>query len=930
MLTLAQTLPLQPKTAVQSGSGFTAIQPGSYFVEFHSEPAGPSCDREHVAFIKQANAAGIAMNTRNSFKRLFNGVSIDLPNTQSLEQVASLPVVKRTWPMQMRSRSVAIPSSNVAPNLMFAHQHTGVEKAHTELGLDGTGIKVGVIDTGVDYMHKDLGGCWKTPGCPFQYGSDFVGNSYDSASTPNPRPGPDPRDTCDGHGTHVTGIIAAHGTKVRGVAPGVTLGAYRIFGCPGNGTGQAADDVILKAMEAAHADGMDVINMSFGGGSGWSEDPLAVAASRLVRDGIVMVASTGNAGANGLYTSGSPGLGVGVINVASFENWMITSLSIDVVGTKNNMSIVHSSPGNNKFRFVFESPTEVVAPADELGAIDGCAPYAEHHTGKILLVKRGNCTFIDKAAYAQMAGAVGVMVYNFESELMSPTSAGPNVTIPLVVIKSDDAQAILSELNYGQVTISATNRTISTSNPAGGQISHFSSWGPDPELYLSPAVGAPGGNIFSTFPLALGGYTSLSGTSMASPYVAGMAALILQARSKKIGVDEVRRLILESARPVIDANSTALLSPLRQGSGLANIWDSIAALATIDPPQLSLNYTDSRAQDRSEANFVASAGLDEGEQPMAARLGASAFDKPLSQGPNEETRVLTLYNRSPSNYLTCTMTNLAASSVSSYMANGSFTAVPRTWPEGNGTAAAPHDTQPQAFIDSPSLPIRVAPGGSQRIQVRIIAPSGLSLSDKWLYSGYLRFNLLWDDQVGTAQSLHVPYMGYLGDYTKLDVLSSPSEGLPFISIKGSADALADGSHVAIDGAHRLSVHYRLEHPTRVLKMQLVDEANATLGYLPYGYIEYLGRNYQSSSARYSNSTINGTLYHDTDLTKPFATAPGTYRVRIDALRPLRSPSDPDGFQTWVSPKFILDTVSLTKNSTADKLEVNDSVNYGEV
>ncbi|KAJ2490860.1 hypothetical protein IWW37_002744 [Coemansia sp. RSA 2050] len=925
---LAQALPLQSTSAVWSGPGFTAIQPGSYFVEFYGEPASSNCDREHAAFAEQTRMAGLVVNTRNSFKRLFNGVAIDLPDTGCLEQIASLPMVKRTWPMQMRTRSAAIQSSNVAPNLLFAHQHTGVEKAHAELGLDGSGIKVGVIDTGVDYMHPDLGGCWKTPGCPFQYGMDFVGNDYDSGTTPRPHLGPDPRDTCDGHGTHVAGIIAAHGSKIKGVAPGVTLGVYRIFGCPGNGTGQAADDVILKALEAAHEDRMDVINMSFGGGSGWSEDPLSVAASRLVNDGIVMVASTGNAGANGLYTSGSPGLGVGVINVASFENWMITSLSIDVVGTKNNVSIVHSSPGNSKIRFVFRTPTRVVAPVDGSGSIEGCTSYTESFAGQILLVKRGGCTFVEKAAFAQSAGAVGVMVYNYESELMSPTSASDNVTIPLVVIKNDDGQAILSELNFGRVTVTATNRTMSVPNPAGGQISHFSSWGPDPELYLSPAVGAPGGNIFSTFPLALGGYTSLSGTSMASPYVAGMAALILQAKSKKISVGEVRRLILESARPAVDANSTSLLSPLRQGSGLANIWDAIAALATIDPPQLSLNYTELGAQSSPDADdSTAIEGLD--GIAIAKRARASSLSRSTAQWPRQMVRTLTLRNNSPTNFLTCTMTNLPASAVSSFMANGSFTATPRTWPESSSTTAVARDTQPQAFVEGPALPIRVAPGDTQRISVRIIAPTGLSQKDKWFYSGYLRFNLLWDDQVGTAQSLHVPYMGFLGDYTKLDVLSLPDEGLPFVSLKGSTDAIADDDHLLIDAAHRLSVHYRLEHPTRLLKMQLVDEENVPQGYLPYGYLEYLGRNYQGGSSRYSNSTINGTLYHDTDLTKPFATAPGTYRVRIDALRPLRSPSDPEGFQTWISPKFVLDSVSLVKNATADKLEVGDGVNYGE-
>ncbi|KAI8318318.1 subtilisin-like protein, partial [Martensiomyces pterosporus] len=859
-------VPVQHPSSVQDASdAFTTIQSGSYFLEFNSDPASPSCEDEHAKFAQLAKTSGIKLHTRNTFKRLFNGVSIDLPNTRNLERLTSLPVVKRAWPMQMRSRSAAIPSSNVAPNLMFAHQHTGVDKAHKDLGLDGSGIKVGVIDTGVDYMHPDLGACWKTPGCPFQYGSDFVGDGYDSSASPNPHPGPDPRDTCDGHGTHVTGIIAAHGSQVRGVAPGVTLGIYRIFGCPGNGTGQAADDVILKAMEAAHADGMDIVNMSLGGGSSWREDPLSAAAARLVLEGVVMVASAGNDGANGLYTSGSPGLGAGVINVASFENWMITCMSIDIVGTAANMSIVRSTPGNSKYQFTFESPTELVAPLDSTGSNEGCAPYAGNFTNKILLVKRGSCTFVEKAQNAQAAGAAGVLVYNYEVELMSPTSVSPNVTIPLVVIKSDDGEAILNALKQGKVMLTATNHTMSVPNPLGGQISRFSSSGPDPELYLSPAVGAPGGNIFSTFPLALGGYTSLSGTSMASPYIAGTAALILQSRLKKISVDEVRQLVLESAHPAASTNTTKMLSPLRQGSGLANIFDSLSSLATIDPPQISINNT----EPDTAPTFV---------------------------------RILTLYNHSPAYYLTCTMTNLPADSVSSFMANGSFAAVPRVWPENNYTAV-PQDTLPRAVIDGPALPIRVAPGGLQRIRVRISPPTGLSTDDRWFYGGYLRFNLLWDDQDGTSQSLHVPYSGFLGDYSKLDVLSVPDEGLPYISLKGSTDRLEDSSHIRMDSSHRLSVHYRLELPTRVLKLQLVDDKNATLGYLPYGFMEYLGRNYQSSRGRYSNSTINGTLYYDSDLTKAFAAAPGSYRVRIDALRPLRDVDDPDGYQVWYSPRF---------------------------
>ncbi|KAJ2691692.1 hypothetical protein H4R19_006307 [Coemansia spiralis] len=387
---------------------------------------------------------------------------------------------------------------------------------------------------------------------------------------------------------------------------------------------------------------------------------------------------------------------------------------------------------------------------------------------------------------------------------------------------------------------------------------------------------------------------------MASPYVAGMAALLLQSRVGGVGTDEVRQLILESARPTADTNSTGLLSPLRQGSGLVDVWDSLSALATVEPSQLSLNYTV--------------------PMPSGAR-----------DGPGQAVRTLTVRNHSPTSSMTFSVTHLAADSVSSHLANGSFAVTPRTWPE-SAAARVRQDTLPSAVVVSPALPVSVPPGAQQAILVRITAPTGLSASDGWFYSGYLRFSLQWNDQNATSQMLHVPYMGFLGDYTQQDVLAEPSEGFPYVSMKGSAEPLAEDSHVSIDATHRIAVHYRLEYPTRLLQVQLVDDANNTQGFLPYGYLEYVGRNYQSSRARFSNSTINGTLYEDTDLTRQVDVKPGAYRVRLSALRPLCDQHDPDGFQVWHSSRFIVDSVSLARNETAMRPggDSDDAANNGHV
>jgi subtilisin family serine protease len=174
---------------------------------------------------------------------------------------------------------------------------TGADVAQSDLGYTGDGIKVAVMDTGIDYDHPDLGGCFGD-GCRVAYGFDLVGDDFNADSTdpgfnPIPTPDDDP-DDCQGHGTHVAGIVGANGAVV-GVAPEATLGAYRVFGCEGS----TFADIMIAAMEMALADGMDVLNMSIGSTYQWPQYPTAQASDRLVNQGMVVVASIGNSGATG-------------------------------------------------------------------------------------------------------------------------------------------------------------------------------------------------------------------------------------------------------------------------------------------------------------------------------------------------------------------------------------------------------------------------------------------------------------------------------------------------------------------------------------------------------------------------------------------------------------------------------------------------------
>ena len=150
---------------------------------------------------------------------------------------------------------------------------------------------------------------------------------------------PDPLDVCAGHGTHVAGIIAADARNANasqpfvGVASGVKINAYRVFGC----TGAVTDDVVISAMTSAAADGVDIISMSLGESNGWSEAPSAVVASRIADTGIFLSIAAGNSGSQGLFDSGAPGTGSNVAAVASVDNIKFVAY---IATTSQNQSIV--------------------------------------------------------------------------------------------------------------------------------------------------------------------------------------------------------------------------------------------------------------------------------------------------------------------------------------------------------------------------------------------------------------------------------------------------------------------------------------------------------------------------------------------------------------------------------------------------------------
>ncbi|KAJ2800414.1 hypothetical protein H4R21_003183 [Coemansia helicoidea] len=436
------------------------VKPNSYIIEFHDGAMGTPVDQ----ILGLANVV-----VDQHFNGLFNGISVRVGDSVRPEHLAEMHGVKRVYPNRVHTLAAQAGAKNITSS--YLHTMTGAAAAWGEMGLSGKGISIGIIDTGVDYMHPDLGGCWKEPNCPWQKGADLVGDDYSFYDhDPIIKPNPTPLVHCEGHGTHVAGILMARGELVRGVAPDATYGMYRIFGCPKNGASvTTSDEFIIKAMLAAHRDGHDIISMSLGS-MAWDDSPTAALASKLVAQGVVR------------RVGGELGDHRDWINVA-------TALSTRMIPMWGTEKPAHA--------FVFDAATPIVAVVDTKGSPLACAPVSQDLTGKIALVHRGECEFAVKEAVVQEAGAVGILIVNNDEALVYPT-APDSIKIGVAVIRKQDGEFIAAGLGQGPVTTALPSHLYNTfKSDIGGQMSTFSSYGPSPQLGMGPLLSAPGGNMSS-------------------------------------------------------------------------------------------------------------------------------------------------------------------------------------------------------------------------------------------------------------------------------------------------------------------------------------------------------------------------------------------------------------------------------------------------
>jgi minor extracellular serine protease Vpr len=860
-------------SAFAGASTSAAIADGKlWFVELTGKPvadggSSASLKAEKAAFKAAAANEKLSYKDRLSFETLWNGVSIEA-SPETAASLGKLDGVKNVWPVL----TVSIPETTAAdPELSTAIAQTGADIAQNELGLTGAGVKVAVMDTGVDYDNSSLGGdgvartnSTMFPNSRVVAGRDLVGdafnaNSADPAFNPNPTPDALP-DDCQGHGTHVAGIVGANGA-IKGIAPGVQLGSYRVFGCNGSTTA----DIMLQAMEAALADDMDILNMSIGSAfQTWPQYPTAAGSDRLVNRGVIVVASIGNSGADGVYSAGAPGVGRKVIGVASMDNSHVELRTFTV--TPDGVQIGYTNATGAPAAPTAGSATmsKTGTPASTADGCDSTGGVPASAAGTVVLIRRGTCTFHEKARNAQTAGAIGVVLYNNVAGRVSPTVVGPvAITIPVVAVSDTEGVLLNDRIAAGTTTLTWTNQVGKFQNATAGLASSFTSYGLTAELDLKPDVAAPGGLIRSTYPLEKGGSALLSGTSMASPHTAGAAALILQAHPDSKW-DDIRARLQNTADPARwwgQPGNAALREPAhRQGAGMIDIDDAVLSTTRIDPSKLALG--------ESQA------------------------------GP--QTHTLTIGNSS-------------ASAQSYALGNTSGIGTGNTFSAGNPPV-------PLFFLQNRTVTfsqsgvavtsVTVPAGGSATVDVTI-TPNPAADEDRTLYGGWLTFT-------AGNQTFRVPYAGFVGDYQSLQVLQAGAAGIfPTIGrLTGFVSAtdrtlvhtpVAAGATFTMTGGDVPYVLAHFAHQARAVRVELFDAGtNRRVG-------EVLRDEYRERNSRRTGTT-NDT---NSDVYLPFAidgsvkkgngrevVPDGQYYVVFSVTKALADDATPT--EQWTSASFLID------------------------
>ncbi|HUK13848.1 MAG TPA: S8 family serine peptidase [Thermoanaerobaculaceae bacterium] len=595
---------LQAQRAGVAGSGTAAAASVEVQASALARAQMARLDQAQRDLAEVLTSPGIGADVIYRVQRVYNGVAVQVDPAR-LDEIGRLPGVKAVHPLVPKRRE----NFTSVPFIGAPQVWGGVAGGP----ITGAGVKVGVIDTGIDYLHKDFGGSGAYRGdgtytsanwpktAKVVGGYDFCGDNYDASGvdgSTTPVPDPDPMD-CFGldssgnaiitHGSHVAGTLAGYGENADGstfagpwnastpistlgmgpgVAPGAQLYALRIFGCGGvsNLVTPALDWAVDPNNDGNFSDHLDVVNLSLGSSYGAPDDPDAQAAERAASLGVIVVAAAGNDN-DGYFIVGTPSNATRAISVAA-------------VGDPGVLypDLVVNTPDAIAGDYVVEA-AEFGPPLPSAGITsdlvwanphNGCSSFsnAAAMQGKVAMMDRGSCNFTVKVKNAQLAGATAAIVADNVDEgpiVMSGTDA--TITIPSVSMFFVDAQGLEADLPTPGVNVTLTGLLMTDA------MASFSSRGPRTgDALLKPDVAAPGLQIFSVE----GGSTNqgivLDGTSMATPHVAGTMALLRQLHPDW-SVEELKALLMNTGHDVtIYPNATPpLVGPGRIGAGRVDV-----------------------------------------------------------------------------------------------------------------------------------------------------------------------------------------------------------------------------------------------------------------------------------------------------------------------------------------------------------------------
>jgi len=621
-----------------------------------------TASRAYVAKLQQAQKVAVAelhaaipqAQVQERYSILLDGFTVQLPE-RALAKLEKLAFVTHVYPSL-----TYYATSDPGPSVIRA------EDLSNATGDQGQGMKIAIVDTGVDSSSTYLSAAGFSYPPGFPKGDTKLTTPKVIVAKVFPGPVRDklsnqPFDPSEPHGTHVAGIAAGDSNTnapagvshpavsgLTGVAPKAWIGDYRVFTIP-TPLGHTADTPeIVQAFEAAVSDGMNVINFS---GGGPETEPANDAMFETIHNvslaGVVPVVAAGNDRDQfGLGTVGSPAVAPDAISVAATSTGENFAPALSVLNGPVNLSdVAITGAGGVKLPAVWATTPEPIIDASTIMGTDhkpvdpylcgaasdpngteGTLPQGSAN-GLILLAYRGKCSFASKAERAIVAGALGLILIDNRSGYGD--EIGVQLPVPTGLITDLDGANLRAYLDAhggeAQIYVSNGIKDITTNN--SGVISYFSSAGPtDFGDDQKPDIAAPGVDVLSSTPPLTTGepFSVFSGTSMATPHIAGAAALILE-RHPNWSAAEVKSALMSTAGPAwSDTAATQEASVLLEGAGLANVLAADDPKIFTDPQSLSFEKIDVANGDQRKSLLLSVSDAGDGGGTWTVSLAPQA------------------------------------------------------------------------------------------------------------------------------------------------------------------------------------------------------------------------------------------------------------------------------------------------------------------